>query len=115
MNAGLDFLAWRVSFQSDEQALRSAFDQVTNLSAKLERAKSQLLAIASASRSNFEDSVEYQDWAASKAAGAIVDISAPAKQLVTRGPGRCICCGATLGEPHHAACAYARLTRPQAG
>lgn len=110
-----NFIAWRASFQSDDQALLSAFNQITDMAAQLKRAKDQLLAIAAAPRSNFEDSVEYQDWAAAKAAAAIVDMSAPAKQLITRGPGRCVCCGVTLGEQHHTACAYARLTTRQAG
>ena len=111
----VSYTAWRISFQSDQQALAAAWQKMCDQSAQLARAKAQLLAIASAPRSNFEDSVEYQDWAASKAAMAIVDMLAPAAKQITRSPGRCVVCGAGLDEVHHLQCAYARLATRQAG
>ncbi len=106
MNAGLNFLAWRVSFQSDEQALRAAFNQAAELTAQLARARSQLQAIATAKRSNFEDSVEYQDWAASMAARALCEITGPAKGI-TRGAGKCLGCNTPLGHGHKIDCYFA--------
>lgn len=85
MTAGFDFLAWRVSFPSDEHALRAAFDQIAQLSTQLDRAKAQLLAIAQ-----------------------------PAQQI-TRSNGRCPLCHVDLNQQHKADCRYARLTRTQAG
>lgn len=105
--SGIDFLAWRLTYQSDEHALRAAFASVNNLAGQLERAKAQLLAIATAKRSNFEDSVEYQDWAASKAARALADLTgaAPAPGI-TRSPGVCLGCRKKQDEPHEQGCFF---------
>jgi hypothetical protein len=105
VSAGITFLAWRVSFQSDEQALRAAFRQITELNARLARATSQLQAIAMAKRSNFEDSVEYQDWAASMSARTLCEISA--MPGITRSAAACLGCKRPLGEGHTVECLFA--------
>ena len=107
MSAGITFLAWRVSFQSDEQALKSAFGQIAALSEQLRIAKAQILAIASKSRADFDDSADFQDWAAGEAMRAVAASSIGAG--VTRSPGLCVGCGAKLGAPHDATCRFANL------
>lgn len=104
--SGPDFLAWRVSFQSEEHATRAAFAKANELAAQLARAKAQLQAIATAKRSNFEDSIEYQDWAASMAARTLAELASPPK-AITRGPGACLGCKAPMSAAHEVDCFFA--------
>lgn len=110
MKNAMQFPAWRIAFQSDAHAARAAFESLCQANAELARAKAQLLAIATVERSNFEDSVEYQDWAASRAAGtlALLTPAAPTPAArITRGPGLCLSCKRPHGSGHADDCYFA--------
>jgi len=103
------FGAWRIQFQSDDQALKAAWEKMCEQAASLSRAREQLQAIATAKRSNFEDSVDYQDWAASQAAKTLAEIITP-EPTITRSPGLCLGCKTPLGQGHTTDCYFAAFT-----
>lgn len=74
MSGPLDFAAWRLTFQSDAQAARAAFDALCKAKAELARAQGQLLQITDAPR---------------------IPLG-----TITRSPGVCVWCKAPLGQGH---------------
>lgn len=60
---------------------------------------------------DFEYSVEYQDWAASrvtKPLSELIDPTTPVRPI-TRSAGACVACGALLGRAHLIGCYLATL------
>ena len=108
MTARMDFLTWRVSYQSDEQALRAAFTQITTMAAELALVKAELLAVAGVTEQDIRD---VTDFIASGAAPTL----ATADVGITRSPGRCPRCRVPLGATHTSDCIFAnRLIRRSA-
>lgn len=114
MSGQFDYPTWRLGFQSDAHAARAAFDAMTKATAELARAKQQLLAISAVNRSNFEDSAEYHDWAASRAAATLAELTPPPAPVpvrplasITRGPGLCLSCKRPHGSGHTDDCYFA--------